>query len=422
MPETFRFAEYSLNRARYELLRSGEPVSIEPRAFDVLRVLLEHRERVVGKAELFDKVWGTTYVSDAALTTALRTVRRAIGDSGAQQSMIRTVHGRGYQFVASVEIAEVPAISVPSTPDAVASSPLPAPQVRREEAAAIAREQDVRYCSGADGVSIAYATVGSGPPLLKAANWITHLNLELDSPVWAHWIADLAKGRTLVRYDERGCGMSELDVNDFTFEDWVADLETVVDHAGLETFPLLGVSQGAAVAIAYAARHPERVSRLVLAGGYAQGRLVRARTQEQRSAAALDLELARVGWAREDTSFLRVFASQFLPDGTQAEWDEFTRFQQRTTSPDNAVRFLEQFAQIDVVDEAPLVQCPTLILHSRDDVRVPGSQARKLAALIPDSRLVMLDSRSHLLGAHEPAWQEFRAHVDAFLADASHPS
>jgi pimeloyl-ACP methyl ester carboxylesterase len=266
-------------------------------------------------------------------------------------------------------------------------------------------------------VSAAHATVGSGPPLLKAANWMTHLDLEWTTPIWSHWLGGLARNRRLVRYDERGCGLSDWAVPSFSFEDWVDDLDSVVEAAGLDRFPLLGVSQGGAVAVAYAVRRPERVSRLILAGAYARGRHVRARDAAERSEAALDLELARVGWLHQDPSFLRVFASQFLPGGTPAEWDAFAAFQRRTTSPANGVRFLEEFARIDVSGIAHRVACPTLIIHSRDDTRVPASQATELAALIPDSRLVLIESGNHLLTASEPAWPEFLSHIDAFLAE-----
>jgi pimeloyl-ACP methyl ester carboxylesterase len=170
------------------------------------------------------------------------------------------------------------------------------------------------------------------------------------------------------------------------------------------------------VAIAYAVRHPDRVSHLVLAGAYARGRAVRATSDADRAEAALDLDLARVGWQRPDASFLQVFASQFLPDGTPEQRDEFVEFQRQTTSPENAVRFLEVFANIDVSAIASQVGCPTLVLHSRDDVRVPASQAVELATLIPDSQLVMLNSSNHLLSASEPAWHDFLGRIDAFLA------
>ncbi|MEV6236715.1 alpha/beta fold hydrolase [Lentzea sp. NPDC051838] len=397
--ELLRFGDYELDIAGHQLRRAGELVHVEPRAFDLLCHLVAHRDRVVPKNELLDLVWGDRFVSEAALTTALRTVRLAIGDTGEQQQSIRTVHRRGYQFVAPVAMTQV--------------QPAPASTEQRDSAG----RQVIRYCRAEDGTRIAYATVGTGPPLLKAANWMTHLDLEWTTPVWSHWLSGLAHDRQLIRYDERGCGLSDWDVPSFTFDDWVDDLDTVVEAAGLDRFPLLGVSQGGAVAIAYAVRRPERVSRLILAGAYARGRLVRARDDNEREAADIDLEVARVGWRHQDPGFLRVFASQFLPDGTTQDWDDFTAFQRQTTSPANGVRFLEEFANIDVSPIAHRVQCPTLILHSRDDARVPTSQASELAALIPNSQLVILDSSNHLLTASEPAWPEFLSHIDAFVAE-----
>ncbi len=196
----------------------------------------------------------------------------------------------------------------------------------------------------------------------------------------------------------------------------MTDLESVVEALGLDRFPLLGVSQGGAVAVAYAARHPERVSKLILCGAYARGRLVRAVDDAEKRAAALDLDLARVGWGRDDPAFRQVFAAQFLPDGTRADWEAFDHLQRRTTSPENAVRFLEEFARIDVRDLAEQVACPTLIMHSRDDHRVPMRYGEELAALIPDSRLVALSSNNHLLTEVEPAWQVFCAELETFLS------
>jgi pimeloyl-ACP methyl ester carboxylesterase/DNA-binding winged helix-turn-helix (wHTH) protein len=398
--DTYRFGEYELDVAGHLLRRAGQPIHVEPRAFDLLCHLVTHRDRVVSKNELLDSVWGDRFVSEAALTTALRTARLAVGDTGGRQGLIRTVHRRGYQFVAAASVVQpvAPGDHRPAAPSAQGS-------------------QVIRFCQAGDGTRIAYAAVGTGPPLVKAANWLSHLDLEWTTPLWSHWLNGLARDRRLIRYDERACGLSDWEVPSCTFDDWVNDLHTVVEAAGLDRFPLLGVSQGGAVAVAYAARHPERVSRLILAGAYARGRQVRARDATERDAAALDLDVARVGWGHQDPRFLRVFASQFLPDGTPREWAEFIAYQRRTASPANGVRFLEEFARIDVSAVAHGVSCPTLILHSRDDARVPASQAGELAALIPDSRLVLLDSRNHLLTAAEPAWAEFLSHVDAFLAE-----
>jgi pimeloyl-ACP methyl ester carboxylesterase/DNA-binding winged helix-turn-helix (wHTH) protein len=386
----WRFDDFILDTGCYEL-RCGETViRVEPQVFDVMVHLVGNHQRVVTKAELFDSVWGGRFVGEAALTSRIKAARRALGDDGESQRYIRTIRSRGYRFVGQV-----------TTTDPVAP---------------VSPPQRISFCRSADGIRLAYATVGAGPPLVRAANWMTHLAYDIESPVWRHWVSDLSNGHTFIRYDERGCGLSDCNAGEFTFGDWAADLESVVDAVGLQRFPLLGVSQGAAVAIAYAARHPEKVERLVLCGGYAHGRGVRAVGADEQRAAALDLELARVGWGRDDPAFRQVFAAQFLPDGSRADWAAFDQLQARTTSPENAARFLAQFADIDVGREAEQVRCPTLILHSRNDHRVPLRCAEELAALIPDSRLVALASKNHLLTATEPAWPMFLGAVRRFLA------
>ncbi|MDY6995092.1 MAG: alpha/beta fold hydrolase [Actinomycetota bacterium] len=395
-PRVWRFDDYTLDTGRYELRCGDAVIRVEPQVFDVLTQLVSNNERFVSKEELFDSVWGGRFVGEAALTSRIKAARRALGDDGESQRYIRTVRGRGYQFVGTLQAdaAVLPEVE-------------PEPEIPR---------QHIAFCRAADGVRLAYAVAGDGPPLVRAANWMTHLGYDVESPVWRHWVRDMALHNRFIRYDERGCGLSDWDAQDFTFDDWVTDLETVVEALGLERFPLLGVSQGGAVAVAYAARHPEKVTRLVLCGAYARGRAVRALSEDEKRAAALDLDLARVGWGRDDPAFRQVFAAQFLPDGTRSDWAAFDQLQRRTTSPENAVRFLEEFGRIDVRDQAGEVRCPTLILHSRDDHRVPMRYGEELAALISDSRLVALASNNHLLTATEPAWRVFCDEVSAFLA------
>jgi pimeloyl-ACP methyl ester carboxylesterase/DNA-binding winged helix-turn-helix (wHTH) protein len=396
----WRFDEFVLDTARYELRQGSVVIRVEPQVFDVMTQLVSNPDRVVTKEELFDTVWGGRFVGEAALTSRIKAARRALGDDGESQRYIRTVRGRGYQFVGTL-------LAEPAANPDTGTQPKPAPPPR----------QHIAFCRAADGVRLAYAVAGEGPPLVRAANWMTHLGYDIESPVWRHWVRELAQGRKFIRYDERGCGLSDWEVGNFTFEDWVTDLESVVEAIGLERFPLLGVSQGGAVAVAYAARHPERVTKLILCSAYARGRAVRAMNDEERRAAALDLDLARVGWGRDDPAFRQVFAAQFRPDGTRADWEAFDHLQRRTTSPDNAVRFLEEFGRIDVRDMAERVSCPTLILHADDDHRVPMRFGEELAATIPDSRLVALASNNHLLTETEPAWQVFRDEVTAFLAE-----
>jgi pimeloyl-ACP methyl ester carboxylesterase/DNA-binding winged helix-turn-helix (wHTH) protein len=401
----FEFADCTVDLDGLQLRRGGVRVHLEPQVFDVLVYLLVHRDRVVPKAELLQQVWGDQFVTESALTSRIMAARRAVHDDGREQRIIRTAFGRGYQFVAEVREsasgAELPVLG--ALPGATTFL---LPKL----------EQDIRFCQAPDGTRIAYAIAGNGPFLVKAANWMTHVDYDAENMVWRHWVADLSRAFTLVRYDERGCGMSDWNVDRIDFEAWVDDLSVVVDELGLDRFPLLGVSQGAAVAVAFAARYPERVSALVLNGSYARGRMSRAESPEARQEAALDVELARVGWARDDPSFRQVFTSQFLPDGSREEWAAFDELQRRTISPGNAVAFLETFAGIDVTDAAARVRCPTLILHARDDHRVPLSAARELAALIPGSRFVPLAGRNHLLTAAEPAWPLFLDELTRFLA------
>ena len=389
------FGDVEVDTDRFEVRRSGEPVAVEPQVFDLLVYLIEHRDRVVTKAELLDNVWGDRFVSESALTSRIKAVRRAVGDDGRAQKIVHTVHGRGYRFVADVVDAGEPSHSTHAE----------------------ASRQSISFCRARDGVRLAYAVSGDGPPLVKAANWLSHLEYDWESPIWNHWLQALSRGHRLIRYDERGCGLSDRDVDTFTIEAWLEDLETIVDEVGEDRFDLLGISQGGPVAIAYAVKHPDRVRRLVLYGSYLQGRMARAHTEEQRAEAQLQIQLARVGWGKDDPSFRRLFAMLFIPDASYEVWEKFTELQRETASSDNAVRFLESFSTIDVTALAGAVKAPTLVLHSRDDRRTPVEAARELAAAIPGSRFVTLESSNHVLLADEPAWPRFLAEFDSFLSE-----
>lgn len=274
--------------------------------------------------------------------------------------------------------------------------------------------QKIRFCTADDGTRIAYATTGSGPPLVRAAHWLSHLEFDWESPVWRPWLAELAHAHTLVRYDERACGLSDWQVADISFDAWLADLETVVAAAGLARFALFGMSQGAAVAIAYAVRHPQRVSHLVLMGGFARGRSRRG-VPQQVEELRLELDLMRIGWGRENPAFRRHFTSQFLPDGTLDQIRAFDDLQRVSASPQNAARILETGSHVDVVALLPKVTVPTLVLHAREDARIPFEEGRLIASTIPGARFVSLDSRNHVLLDGEPAWSKCWQEVRAFL-------
>jgi DNA-binding SARP family transcriptional activator/pimeloyl-ACP methyl ester carboxylesterase/tRNA A-37 threonylcarbamoyl transferase component Bud32 len=285
----------------------------------------------------------------------------------------------------------------------------------RPPAAVRQSEQQIRFSTAPDGVRIAYATVGSGPVLVKAANWLSHLEFDWNSPVWRHWLLGLSRQHTLVRYDERGCGLSDWDVDEFSVDAWVRDLETVVDTLGLERFPLLGLSQGGPVAITYAVRHPERVSHLILYGSYAQGWWRRKLAPHQREETEMMLTMSKLGWGRSNPAFRQVFTSMFIPDATIEQMHWFNDLQRLSTSPENAVAFLRAFYEIDVTDLAPQVTTPTLVMHAREDVRIPFAAGRELAALIPGARFVPLESKNHILLETEPAWQRFLDEIHVFI-------
>ncbi len=278
--------------------------------------------------------------------------------------------------------------------------------------------QSIRFVQTRDDVSIAWASVGanSAPPLVKAANWLSHLELDWEAPIWSPLFRELSQSYRFIRYDERGCGLSEWEVEQLDFESFVNDLELVVDAAGLDRFPLLGISQGAAVSIEYAARHPERVSQLILFGGYDAGWRLTATDEQKREREAV-MVLTETGWGSPNPAYRQIFSNTFMPEATAEELAWFDAFQRQTTSPQNAVRFLEAFSHIDVRDRLADIACPTLVVHSRGDLRIPLATGKSLAARIPDARFAGIDSSNHLLLGREPASAEFVALVREFLSD-----
>ncbi|WP_379552356.1 alpha/beta fold hydrolase [Qipengyuania sp. DGS5-3] len=279
-------------------------------------------------------------------------------------------------------------------------------------------EQQIRFVDGQDGVSIAWASVGrpENPPLVKAANWLNHLELDWDAPIWSPLFKQLSKTHHFIRYDERGCGLSDWDVDEISFEKFVEDLDQVVDAAGLDRFPLLGISQGAAVSIRYAALYPERVSKLILFGAYDQGWRHTATADQVREREAV-MVLTETGWGMDNPAYRHVFSRTFMPDASADELDWFDEFQRLTTSSENALRFLEAFATIDVRADLAKVQCPTLVVHSRGDMRIPFSTGRSIAVQIPNARIASVDSNNHLLLGREKASIQFVDLVRNFLSE-----
>jgi pimeloyl-ACP methyl ester carboxylesterase len=251
---------------------------------------------------------------------------------------------------------------------------------------------------------------------VKTGNWMTHLEFDFDSPIWRHLYRELSREYTLVRYDARATGLSDREVEEVSFEAFVRDLEAVVDAAGLDRFALLGISQGCAVSIAYATRHPEHVTRLILYGGYARGWKKRARTEAEKEQSAAMLTLMRLGWRQENPAFRQLFTSQFIPGGTKEQADWFNELQRISASPEDAVRNLIAQGDVDVTALLPKVSVPTLVMHARDEARVPFEAGRRLAAEIPAARFVPLQSRNHLILENEPAFTRFLQEIRTFLA------
>lgn len=275
--------------------------------------------------------------------------------------------------------------------------------------------QRIRYLRASDGVQLAWAEAGSGPVVVKASNWLTHLEYEWESPIWRHWMRFFSEHFRFVRYDERGCGMTDWDVSDLSFDRRVADLEAVVDAANpREPFALLGISQGGAVCVAYALRHPERVSRLILYGAYAQGWARRGDADKVREYSSI-VELIRVGWGRNNPVFRQVFTARFVPEATDEQLAWFNDLCLKTATPHNAAEINLSRSEMDVVDLLPGVKTPTLVLHARADEVCPLSQGHLLASGIPNAQFVELDSRNHILLEHEPAWRRFCEAVLDFM-------
>lgn len=406
--------EIDIDQGRVKL--DGAAVRLSNRPFQLLAALMSRPDKIWSKDELIDEVWDGLAVSDSVLTTAIKELRRAICDPARKPRFIETAHGRGYRFMPPVERAANDETAL-MRPETAAPAPVRESVSGERSFESPQEQQVVRFCKAADTTTLAWAKVGAengAVPLVKAANWLTHLEYDWEAPIWSPLFRALAQKRPLVRYDERGCGLSDWNVPDISLETFVTDLEAVVDAAGLERFPLLGISQGASVSIEYAARHPERVSHLILFGGYAAGWRHTASPEEALEREAV-MVLTEAGWGRDDPAYRHIFSQTFMPAATGDELSWFDEFQRQTTSPKNAVRFLRAFADIDVRDRLSALRVPTLVLHSKGDRRIPVGTGRELATTIPNAQFIGLDSDNHLLLGRENASKAFTAAIDQFL-------
>jgi DNA-binding winged helix-turn-helix (wHTH) protein/pimeloyl-ACP methyl ester carboxylesterase len=400
----FRFGDCTVDTSLREVCRAGKAVHVEPQVFDLLAFLIEHRDRVVSKDDILNAIWEGRIVSEAALSSRINAIRRALGDTGEEQRLIRTFSRRGFRFVAELEEGS-------QRTDPFREKPAPP----LEKKSPYEAKQTITFCTTADGVHLAVARVGLGPTLVKVANWLSHVEYDWQSPIWSDFNHHLAERYRLIRYDARGNGLSDWTVDEISFEAFVRDLGTVIDAQKLERVSLLGISQGAAVALAYAAQHPDRVDKLVLHGGYARGRNRRGSAAD-RDQAHLFLTLMRQGWGDEHSVFMKFFSAAYLPDGTPEQIRWYTDLQRVATTAENAVRIRHACDEIDILDLLGKVDAPVLVLHSRHDNVVPFDQGRLLAASLPNARFVTLESHNHIILPEEPAWRTFTEEIDAFLA------
>lgn len=381
----YAFGNCVLCTEEFTLLVDGLPCRIEPQVFDLLRVLLEGGGALVSHDALIEQVWGGRIVSDAAISARISAARAAIGDDGARQEWIRTIPRRGFRFLGAVRVEG----GEPAAPARTGAAPL---------------RQQIGFCHSRDGTRIAYARSGDGPPLVRAGHWLTHLEHDWASPVWRPLLEEFSHSFTFWRHDQRGNGLSERDPADLSLEASVDDLDALVQAAGLDRFILYGTSQGAPIAVRYALRHPDRVSHLILHGGYAHGRRLRRAPGEKAMSEAL-VTLIREGWGRPGSAFLRAFAAVFIPDGTHEQIASLAEMQRLSTSIETAVRLREAADSFDVTRELSAIMVPTLVLHARDDAVHPLDQGLSLAAGIHGARFVQLDSANHVILPQEPAWQ-----------------
>jgi len=397
----YSFGPFRLEAHERRLLRDGAEVSLPGKAFDTLLLLVEGAGSLQPQQALIERLWPDTFVEPNNLQYNVSLIRRAF--EGASGVELQTVRGRGYRLLADVARSDV------ARSDVARSDAAPPP------AGEGSATQKTYFCKAADGARLAYARSGSGPPLVKAANWLSHLELDWRFGVWRHWLPLFGRRHTLVRYDARGNGLSDWAPPELSFERFVSDLATVFDAAGVERAPLVGLSQGASVAVAYAARHPERVSALILIGGCARGWRAKNRPSLSRKFEAM-MVLMRDGWGGRNAAFRQIFTTTFFPDADQKITDEFNELQRVTTTPQNAAALLSALGDIDVREDLPRVKVPTLVLHCRDDAVVPMKDGVELASGIAGARFVPLESRNHVVLPTEPAWARFSSEIETFLA------
>jgi len=404
----YAFEDYFLDTERRELRRGLDHIALEPQVFDLLQYLIRNRERVITADDLIANVWNGRIVSTSTLNSRIAAVRRAIGDSGDEQRLVLTLARKGHRFIG--EVREEQRVGDRN------AAPLAQSDANKAAAPDSSLTQAITFCKTRDGINLAVAIVGAGPVLVRTTHWLSHIEYDWHSPITAPFLRSLARSSRFIRYDGRGIGLSDRTVPKISFATFQIDLAAVVDSLQLERFALLGTSQGAAIAINYAARHPQRVSKLILHGSYMLGRNKRDTVGDTEEAKTM-IAMMRRGWGDEHSAFMHAFGTLFLPNGAPEQIKAYADLQRMATSAETAVKIRLLHDETDIRDILPKVKSPTLVFHSRHDNVVPFEQGRLVAASIPNAKFIPLESSNHVLLPNEPAFAEFIDRVNAFLSD-----
>ena len=390
----YLFGNYVLDVDERRFLRGNEEIRLRGKLFDTLCVLVENAGKLVRKDAFMESVWPDSVVEDNNLDYCISQLRKLLHPA----KFIETIPRHGYRFVAEV-ILQKPHGRLIGLETTVQSADIP--------------EQTVDFFTTSDGVRIAYHMGGQGPALVRTIHWLNHLDFEWKTPLRRQWLCEMMRHNTLLRYDQRGSGLSDWNVTDFSFERTVKDFEELVDTAGLVKFSILGGCQGAAVGIAYAVRHPERVTKLIINGTFANGWPAPGPGAQEHLEAMLTL--IRSGWGRDNPAFRQLWTTLFRPDAGPAETAWLNELQRVSSSPENAARMIAEFPNIKILDMLPKISCPTLVLHSRDDGAVPVQEGKLIATRIRASRFVELPSRSHMVAPGDAGWEQFIQEFSAFM-------
>lgn len=388
------FANCLIDPDKRLFLRQESPIHLEPQVFDLLLALADKQGRLATKDDLIETVWHGLCVSDATISARISAARKAVGDTGRAQAIIKTVHGRG--FLLNVEVTQTKAAVVASQqPDH-------------------SNTQNIQFTKSSHGARIAFSKSGDGPPLVRVAHWLSHLELDWHSAVWRPLIEALESKHMLYRYDQRGTGLSSRDLECADLDAFVKDLKAVADANQLDRFPIFAASQAVPVAIRFAYLYPERVTGLVLYGGYAKGRALREAAQGDIDENTI-LGLIRAGWGKAGSPFVNAFSTLFMPDATPDQLAGFVKMQTETIASDNAALLRGIIDRFDVADILQSIRTPTLVIHAISDAVQPVDQGRVLASEIPGARYVSLESRNHVPLPQEETWTQMMHEVRLFL-------